>query len=327
MILTRRHALAGIAALGTVPLLPPLLSRTARAATSGITMQASWVNDAEFLGFFVAMDKGYYKDAGIDVTYLSGGPDVIPESALLSGKANLALTTPDTTIEAITKQGAKFRIVGAQYQKSPIGIISLESKPVNKPADLVGKTLAVPPVNMAMIRAFLKINGIDQHALRIVPYEFDPTPLIKGDIDASVDFVTDVPYTIGLQGRKAVSLLLYDYGVTLYNDTVVVTEDLLKTNRAAVVKWLSASRKGWLDNFKDPAAYPKAFKDSYFKGTGRATENDIFTNTADKPLIDTSVGIFTMTDAGIAQNLEYLDRVGIKATKAMFDTSLVAEMG
>ena len=89
------------------------------------TFQASWINDAEFTGYFVAIDEGYYAAEGLDLTYLSGGPDVIPESTLISGTADLTLTTPDTTIKAIVDQGAPFKIIGTQYQKNPIGIVSL----------------------------------------------------------------------------------------------------------------------------------------------------------------------------------------------------------
>ena len=327
MMMTGRRKL-GLMALGATLGAATLggVRRASAAANSNVTMQASWVNDAEFLGYFVAIQNGYYKEAGVDMTYLSGGSDVIPESSLLAGKASLALTTPDTTIQAITKQGAKFKIIGTQFQKSPLGIVSLASHPILKPADLEGKVLAVPPVAMAMIHAFLKINNIAKSAVRIVPYEYDPTPLIKGEIDASVDFVTDVPYTIGLQGKKAFSFLLCDYGVTLYNDTVVVTEEFLAANRPLLVKWLRASRKGWEVNLQDPALYPKQFKGTWFKGTGRATDNDIFTNTADKPLIESPHGIFSMTEEGIAQNVDYLNKIDIKATTDMFDTSLLAEV-
>ena len=65
--------------------------RPARAATSSLVMQSAWINDAEFAGYFVAIDKGWYADEGLDLTYLSGGPDVIPESSLLSQKADLAV--------------------------------------------------------------------------------------------------------------------------------------------------------------------------------------------------------------------------------------------
>ena len=67
--------------------------------TTDFTMQAAWINDAEFMGYFIAMDKGYYTEQGLKLNYLPGGPDVIPESSLLGGKAPLALTTPDLALK------------------------------------------------------------------------------------------------------------------------------------------------------------------------------------------------------------------------------------
>ena len=333
-MLTRRGFCHSIACAS----LSSLLLRSKRAAATGaaapaapaapgtVAMQAAWVNDAEFIGYFVAMQNGYYMAQDVDMHYLSGGPDVIPESSLLAGKAPLALTAPDTTIKAITAQGAKFKIIGAQFQKTPIGVVSLESNPVPNPKALEGKVLAVPPVNMAEVAGMLRLNGIAKNAVRIVPYQFDPTPLIKGEIAATVDFVTDVPYTIGLAGKKATSFLLYDHGVTLYADTVAVTEEFLAANRALLTRWLRASRQGWAENFKDPAKYPKLFANSYFKGTGRATDNDVYGSTAEKPLIEAPNGIYSMSDEGIAANIKYLKSIGIAADRSMFDTSVLEQI-
>lgn len=318
-----RRSFLSLAAAGGAFGLP---GRSAFAA-SPLAMQAAWINDAEFAGYFVAIDNGYYAAEGLDLTYLSGGPDVIPESSIIAGKADLALTTPDTTVSAIANQGAKFKIIGAQYQKNPIGIVSLASKPIKTPQDLVGKTLAVPPVNVISIEAVLKLNNIDKAQVNIVPYAYDPTPLIKGEIDASLDFTTNVPYTIKTQGAEATSFLLYDFGFTIFNDTVAVTEDTLKAKRKELVAWLRASRKGWEENLKDPALYPPKFADTWFKGTGRSIDNEVFFNTAQKPLIEAPDGIFSMSEEAIAKNIEALSQVGIKATKDMFDTSLLAEMG
>ncbi|MDR3473166.1 MAG: ABC transporter substrate-binding protein [Devosia sp.] len=319
--LDRRRFLALSAAAAALP----LTARMAFAADA-LTFQASWINDAEFAGYFTALDKGYYKDEGLDITYVPGGPDVIPESTLIAGKADLTLTTPDTTIQAIATQGAPFKIIGAQYQKNPLGVVSLAKNPIKTPADLVGKTLAVPPVNVVSVDAMLKLNGVDKSKVNIVPYAYDPTPLIKGNIDATVDFVTDVPFTIKQAGLEATSFLLYDYGFTIYNDTVVVTEDTLKNKRPQLIKWLRASRKGWVENFKDPAAMPPAFTDTWFKGTGRSTDADIFLNTTEKPLIDNPAGIYAMTEDGIAANIKALAEVGITATRDMFDTTLLGEL-
>jgi hypothetical protein len=205
-------------------------------------------------------------------------------------------------------------------------VISLAEKPILKPQDLVGKTLAVPPVNTISVEAMLKLNGIDKNDLRIVPYAYDPTPLISGEIDASIDFTTNVPYTIEQAGKKAVSFLLYDFGFTIYNDTVVVTEEALKTQRELIVKWLRASRRGWEENFKDPNAYPPQFADSWFEGTGRTVENEMFFNNAQKPLIEHPDGIFSMSEEGIEKNIAALAEIGITARRDMFDTTLLQEV-
>lgn len=317
-----RRRFMGLAAAGAAL---PLLPRRAMAATP-LTMQAAWINDAEFAGYFVAIDQGYYAEEGLDLTYLPGGPDVIPESTLVVGRADLALTTPDTTIKAIVDQGAPFKIIGAQYQKNPIGVVSLVKAPIRSPAELVGKTLAVPPVNAVSIEAVLAINGVDRESVNIVPYAYDPTPLIRGEIDASLDFTTNVPFTIQSLGEETVSFLLYDFGFTIYNDTVVVTDEVLSTKRAELVAWLRASRRGWEENLADPAFWPPRWADSWFAGTGRSIENEIFFNIAQKDLIETPAGIFAMTEEGIAGNLEALARVGINGTREMFDTTLLEEI-
>lgn len=319
--LNRRHFLSSAAAAAAATMVP----RGAFAATP-LTMQAAWINDAEFAGYFLAMDEGYYATEGLDLTYLSGGPDVIPESTIIAGRADLALTTPDTTIKAIAEQGAPFKIIGAQYQKNPIGIVSLVESGITSPADLVGKTLAVPPVNVISVEAMLKLNGIAASDVNIVPYAYDPTPLIKGEIDASLDFTTNVPYTISQQGAEATSFLLYDFGYTTYNDTVVVTEDILKSKRAELVAWLRASRKGWDANFTDPTVWPPKWADTHFKGTGRTIDNEVFFNTAQKPLMEAPTGIFAMTGDDIEANLSALGEVGIVGSHDMFDTTLLEDI-
>lgn len=319
--LNRRLFLGLSGAAGAAALMP----MRARAA-SPFAFQASWINDAEFSGYFLAVDKGFYTVEGLDLTYLSGGPDVIPESTLITARADLTLTTPDTTIKAITEQGAPFRIIGTQYQKNPLGVVSLANTPIHEPKGLVGKTLAVPPVNVISVEAMLAANGIARGDVNIVPYAYDPTPLIKGEIDASVDFTTNVPYTIKLAGEDATSFLLYDHGYPVFNDTVVVTEDTLTSKRKELVAFLRASRKGWEENLADPTRYPPTWSDSWFAGTGREIDNEVYFNTAQKPLIEAEGGIFSMSEEAIAANIEALAKVGIAATRKHFDTTLLEEI-
>ncbi|MDO8382978.1 MAG: ABC transporter substrate-binding protein [Microbacterium sp.] len=287
-----------------------------------LTLQAAWVNDAEFMGYFIAIDDGLYEDAGIDLEYLSGGPNVIPESTLLSGDADIALTSPDTTISAITGQGADLVIIGAQYQQNPLGIVSLAESGITGPEDLVGKTVAVPDVNRLAFGAMLEINDIPASEVTVVPYAYDPTPLISGEVDATLDFVTNVPFTIEEQGYETASFTLYDAGYRIPNDTVVVTRDTLETQHDALQAWLHASIEGWEINFADPDVYPPQFEDTWFQGTGRTIENELFFNNAQVELIEAPTGMFLLTDEAIQDTIDTLALIGIDATADMFDMSL-----
>ena len=322
MTLFRRHALLAGAAAGLAAASPSARAQGLRA----LTLQAAWINDAEFMGYYVAMEKGWYQAEGLALKYLPGGPDVIPEASVLSKKADVALSTVETVINAITTQRAPLVIIGAQYQKNPIGIVSLASKPIRTPAEMIGKTIAVPPVNRLTVEAMLKLNGIDKSRVRIVPYAYDPTPLLKGEIDASLDFTTNVPYTIKSKGQDAVSFLLADFKLPLFNDVVVVTRDTLARRRADLVGFLRASRKGWDENFKDPAAYPPKYMETWFKGTGRSLDNEIYFNRAQAALMQHPKGVFALTPEAIQGCMDALNEVGIKAAQEHFDTSLLAEI-
>lgn len=297
-----------------------------KSAMKKLTLQAAWVNDAEFTGYFVAMDNKYYEDENIDLKYLSGGPEVIPEASLLSNKADIALTTPDTTVNLIIKDKIPLKIIGTQYQKSPLGIVSLRDSNIKNPKDLENKTLAVPPVNIISVEALLKLNDVDERLVNIVPYQYDPTPLISGAVDATVDFTTNVPYTIKLSGLEPYSFLMYDFGFTIYNDTIVVTEETLRDKKDELIGFLRASRKGWKENFRNPEIYPKKFMKTHFKNNGRTLENEIYFNKKQEKLMISDGGMFFMSERGIEGNIRALRSIGLDATKDMFVTDLINQV-
>jgi ABC-type nitrate/sulfonate/bicarbonate transport system substrate-binding protein len=322
--ITRRHFHAmGLSALAATGGAAP--GRRA-AAADAINFQANWINDPEFLGYMIAIENGYYAAEGLAVNYMPGGPDLIPEGSLLSGKADVALTSIISTVKAIAEKGAPFKIIGTQYQKSPAGVISVAGAGINGPKDLVGKTVACPPLSLSTFQATLAVNNVPTSAVRVVPYTFDPTPLVNGSVDAIVDFIVEIPFLAEQKGKKVSYFLFWDYGLPLFIDLVVVTESTLKTRRAQIVKFLRASRKGWAENDADPKKYPAKYAETWFKGNGSSLEAEIFHNTMQAPLMATPKGLFTMDDDAIARNLEALERVGLKGRRDMFDGSLLAEI-
>jgi hypothetical protein len=298
--LNRRHFLGTAAATAAAASMP----LRARASTP-FTMQAAWINDAEFAGYFIGIDEGYYAEEGLDLTYLSGGPDVIPESTIIAGRADLALTTPDTTIKAISEQGAPFKIIGAQYQKNPIGIVSLVSNPINEPRDLIGKTLAVPPVNVISVQAMLKMNDIDPGEVNIVPYAYDPTPLLRArSTPASISPPT-CPTRSSRQGVEATSFLLYDFGFTIYNDTVVVTEETCWPTKRDLLVAVAARLAPGLGR-RTSVTRTSGRRNSPIRGSrarAGASRTRSSSTTRSKPLMESPAGYIAMTEEGIEANL------------------------
>src|SRR5208282_1009193 len=169
LAITRRQLNASALGLGAVALgLATGVSREARAADE-LNFQSIWLNDPEFLGYMIAIDKGYYAAEGIKVNYFPGGPNLIPEGALLAGKADVALTNMVGAAIAMTQKGAPLKIIGTQYQKSPLGVISLASSNIKGPKDLIGKTVAAPPLSLPIFKASLAVNDVPEDKVKIVP--------------------------------------------------------------------------------------------------------------------------------------------------------------
>src|SRR5262245_5126896 len=125
MQISRRELLAR--AMYGIPALSALSWGCRQPPATGLvqlSMQSPWVNDAEFIGYFIAIDQEYYRDVGLDVKYLRGGPEIIAEGRVLSRQADLALAPLETTASFVLKERAPFRIIGTQYQKSPMGIVT-----------------------------------------------------------------------------------------------------------------------------------------------------------------------------------------------------------
>ena len=299
---------------------------TATRGRERLVVQASWINDAEFIGYFIAAEAGYYADAGLDVVHVPGHAGLVPEQTLITGEAAIALGAPESVAATVATTGISLKIVGAQFQRSPLGIISLASRPITGPADLRGRTLAVPAMNLNLVRSVLQRHDVGMADVQIVPYRHDLDGLLTGDVDGVVDFVADAQFKLQALGAAPFATLLYDHGATLFNNVVVVREDFLDLHREPLRHWLRASRAGWELNASDPGRYPRSLQDSWFKGNGRSLENEVFANRIYARLVASPSGIFAMDRASIEANVSFIRSLGPPADASLFDASLIDEL-
>lgn len=314
-------------------------AKTAAPGSLGdIAVQLSWIKNIEFAGEYFATENGYYTKAGFGTVNLlaGGGGGTTAEEILISGKAQVGLSAPIATVPSVLK-GAPLKIIGSTYQKNPFCLMSLEDgTPIRTVADLKGKRLGVQAgANQTIVRGFLKANGLSESDVTIVTTAFDIAPLVSGKYDAHMSYLTNEPILAASEGHKPVSLGFADNGLPFVAETFTVLQTTIDSKRDLLKAFLKAEIQGWTDAVKSPSKSADLATNKYGKGANFGKDLDAAEQTqeatAQNGLILTddvnTNGLFTLTDAAVAENIKSLSDMGysIKAEQ-LFDLSLIKEV-
>jgi ABC-type nitrate/sulfonate/bicarbonate transport system substrate-binding protein len=296
-----------------------------------ITIQLGWLANVEYMGEFVAADAGYFEREGLRCTIVPGGPSASIPPLVDSGKVLIGFESTDGIARA-RLHGAKLKVVAATLQRNPTSIMSLASKPIREPRDLVGRRIGVPQANRITFKGFLKANALDIGQMTIVPVQNDPAPLVNGEIDGMVSFLTSQPIQLRLRGVDTVTLVMSDYNYSIWADVVVVSESTLAdaSRRGQVVRAIRAMIRGWQDAVDDPARGAKLAVGTYGKYLNLDPKAQELSATALVPLVSTPEtrrnGLLSMSPEGMEANVAAIRSIGVETSVGdLFDASLVAE--
>ncbi len=220
-------------------------------------MSLGWIPDVEYADLWVALERRYIAEAGVKFTYLPGGPNAPqPVLEISAGEADFGDSDWLPFCDAIA-QGNDFVILASLFPVTPVGLISLPSRPVHSAADLPGKRFLVQgPNERAMLQALFRINGLKED-YSMVPVGFSPEPLMQGAGDAYFCFVTNQPQSLarmGLrQGTDFIVTRLYDLGYRVCTSLLAIERKTLQRRRGEMVRFLSALLRGHAANTADPA--------------------------------------------------------------------------
>ena len=302
------------------------------APLTDITVQLGWLANVEYMGEFVAMDAGYFEQEGLRCTLVPGGPTASIPPLVQSGKVLIGFESTDGIARA-RAHGARLKVVGATLQRNPTSIISLPSKPIRVPRDLVGMRLGVPQNNRVTLNGFLKSNGLSPSQMTLVPVQNDPAPLVNGEVDGIVSFLTSQPIQLRLRGIDTVALVLSDHHYSIWADVVVVSEATLAdpAQRRLVVKALRALVRGWQDALADPSRGADLAVNRFGKYLNLDPRAQALSAAAIVPLVRTAdtdrSGLLTMSAQGMQDNVDAIRSVGVETSVGdLFDTTLVAEV-
>ncbi len=203
-----------------------------------ITVQLNWYHQAQFAGFYVAEQQGYYAAEGLKVTLLPGqgpGADVI--TMVIDGKADFGVNFGAGLVTAIA----------AIYRRYPLAFITLADSGIIRPHDFPGHTIRTlfPGGSTIAFRAMMARLGLDPDSTRQIDVGFDMSPFFAGELDIWPGYITNEVLTARKQGYQVNVILPDHYGVHTYGDTLFTTDQLIEDNPNLVLRFLRATLRGW----------------------------------------------------------------------------------
>ncbi|TFD20431.1 ABC transporter substrate-binding protein [Cryobacterium sp. TMS1-13-1] len=231
-----------------------------------ITLQLQWFAQAQFAGYYAALDQGYYEEEGLDVTIDEGGADIVPQDVLAAGDADYAISWVPKVLGSI-EQGANITDVAQIFERSATTQISFKDKNITTAADLKGKNVGSWGYgNEWELFAGMQKSDVELGDINLIQQAFDMTGFLAGDIDAAQAMTyneyaqvleTVNPDTGELFQPDELNVIDWnDEGTAMLQDSIWANADKLESDADYAdntVKFIKASIKGWIYAANNPA--------------------------------------------------------------------------
>lgn len=210
------------------------------------TLVLNWFAEPEHGGNFAALAKGFYKDAGLDMTQMNGGPSVSSTQIVASGKADFGMANADDILVA-RQEGIPIVAIATAFQKSPQALFYHKESGIQDFSDLNGHKVYVASTASFWLYMKTKFNLDKAQEMKytgsLVNFVNDPQSVTQG-------YVTSETYTLQQQGVDFGTLLNADSGYNIYAGVYFTTEKMIKDHPDRVKAFVEATVKGW-DYYKD----------------------------------------------------------------------------
>lgn len=227
-----------------------------------------WKVEATAAGFLLAQQRGYYKDAGLDVAIDTGNGSAAAISLVGSGAYDCASADLATMVEFnVNNPAAGLRAVAIQYDLNPNAILVRRNGPIKTPADLAGKSILGQPFNASrkLFPAFAKAQGFDPTGVKwenVAP-DIGDTRFVKGDFDAAAYFFFTGLLNLKSRGMGPEQITVFRFselGMKSYGNGLVASGKSMQEQPEAMKAFVKATTRGWIDAMADVKAGAAAVK-------------------------------------------------------------------
>ena len=244
-----------------------------------LTLQLQWVTQAQFAGYYVALDKGYYNDENLNVTIKPGAPDISPPQVLAGGGADVMLNWMPSALAAREK-GVPVVNIAQPFKSSGLMLTCWKDTGIRNPADFRGKTIGVwffgneYPFLSWMSQEGIPTNG-GANGVKVLRQGFNVDPLIQRQADCISTMTYNEYHQVldaGISENELVTFKYEDQGVATLEDGIYVLEKRLKdpSFKDKMVRFVRASMKGWKYAERNPDEAAEIVLDN--DATGAQTE-------------------------------------------------------
>lgn len=226
-------------------------------AKETVTLQLPWMHQFQFAGYYIAKEKGYYNQAGLDVTILDANKKESSFKSVMGKKAQYGVGHSSLIVNYIN--GAPIVLMAAIYQSSPMVLLTHKDAHIHGAKELKNKRVMLTEdmLQWAEIQAMLRSVGAKIEDLKIQPHSYDLKSLVRNETDAMVAYASNEPYTLKTMGVEPHVIHPKDYGFDYYSDFLFTTQDEIKNHPERAEAFYSASIQGWLwafDHIEETAA-------------------------------------------------------------------------
>jgi NitT/TauT family transport system substrate-binding protein len=235
-------------------------SAMAQTAPTKVRLTLDWKFEGPATPYLFAVDKGYYKDEGLEVSVDPGNGSVDSVNRVASGTYDIAFADITALIKfRDNKDNATVKAVLMVYDAPPNSIVTLKKAGIAKPKDLEGKILGAPATDAswAVWPIFAKANGIDVSKVKVenIGFPVREPMLAQGKVDAVTGFYFSSHFNLkanGVADDDIVVLLMRDHGVEVYGNAIMVNPKFAEANPKAVAGFVRATIKGLQETIKNP---------------------------------------------------------------------------
>jgi NitT/TauT family transport system substrate-binding protein len=209
-----------------------------------IEMQLGWIGSGNQLGEAVAIQQGYFKDEGLDLTIVPGGPNNDGIASVASGRGAVGQVSSSPSLMLAASQDLPIRCFAVAAQKHPYAFFSLAKNPMHTVAEMRGKKVGIQATGLVLLRALLARNGMELKDVEVVTIGSDMMPVMTGQVDVVTGWVTNTT-ALKVLGPDHVTLRLWDAGVQLYALPYYATPETIHSKADVLAGFLRAAGRGW----------------------------------------------------------------------------------